>query len=240
MLLLIVPLCVSAANVSGQWTLSLIRFGEAFTSARFELKPDGTKLSGTLNELKLEGSINGGHVRITGIRPNGEEWGKFDGQMQGDNIAGKVKQKEDEFEWTARRVVAIIAAPKTHSFAPTQFHRAFSGAIAPALRINPGDTVKTTTVDAGGRDSKSVARSMGGNPLTGPFFVEGAMPGDTLSIKFHRIRLNRDSAGSGNRIVPSAVQPRYYRDAKFDEKFNANGSSIARRASRCSRSRRSG
>ena len=220
-LFLIVPLCAAAADVSGQWNLRLIRFGEEFASARFDLKADGTKLSGTLNELKLEGSIDSGHLRITGIRPNGEEWGKFDGQMQGDKIAGKVKQKEDEFEWTASRAVAVITAPKTHAFAPSQFHRAFSGAIAPALRINPGDTVKTSTVDAGGRDSKSVARSMGGNPLTGPFYVEGAMPGDTLSIKFHRIRLNRDSAGSGDRIVPGAVQPRYYRDAKFDEKFNS-------------------
>ena len=42
---------------------------------------------------------------------------------------------------------------------------------------------------------------MGGNPETGPFYVEGAMPGDTLANKFHRIRLNRDSAASGNRIV---------------------------------------
>jgi hypothetical protein len=41
--------------------------------------------------------------------------------------------------------------------------------------------------------------------------VEGAMPGDTLAIKFHRIRLNRDSAGGGDRIVPSAVQADYYR-----------------------------
>jgi acetamidase/formamidase len=97
----------------------------------------------------------------------------------------------------------------------------FSGAIVPVLHINPGDTIKTTTVDAGGRDAKGVRRSMGGNPETGPFFVEGAMPGDTLAIKFQRIRLNRDSAGSGDRIVPGAVQPNYYRNAKFDDKFNS-------------------
>jgi acetamidase/formamidase len=47
------------------------------------------------------------------------------------------------------------------------------------------------------------------------------MPGDTLAVKFNRIRLNRDSAGSGDRIVPSAVQPGYFRDAKFDDKFNS-------------------
>jgi hypothetical protein len=36
-------------------------------------------------------------------------------------------------------------------FEPTEFHRRFSGAIPPALRIFPGDTVKTRTVDAGRR-----------------------------------------------------------------------------------------
>ena len=220
-LLLFVSLCASAADVSGQWNLRLFRFGDEFAAARVELKADGTKVSGTLNELKLEGSITGNQLRITGIRPNGEEWGKLEGRVQGDEISGKVIQLKDEFEWKALRAKAISAVPKTHAFEPTQFHRAFSGAIAPALRVNPGDTIKTTTVDAGGRDSKSVARSMGGNPLTGPFYVEGAMPGDTLSVKFHRIRLNRDSAGSGDRITPSAVQPRYYRDAKFDDKFNS-------------------
>jgi acetamidase/formamidase len=76
-------------------------------------------------------------------------------------------------------------------------------------------------VDAGGRDAKGVRRSMGGNPETGPFYVEGAMPGDTLSVKFNRIRLNRDSAGSGNSIVPSALTPGYLKNAKLDDKFNS-------------------
>jgi acetamidase/formamidase len=89
------------------------------------------------------------------------------------------------------------------------------------MHINPGDTIRTTTVDAGGTDAKGVRRSLGGNPETGPFYVEGAMPGDTLSVKFHRIRLNRGSAASGDRIVPSALTPGYYRNAKFDDKFSA-------------------
>ena len=37
----------------------------------------------------------------------------------------------------------------------------------------------TTTVDAGGTDEKGVKRVLGGNPETGPFYVEGAQPGDT-------------------------------------------------------------
>jgi acetamidase/formamidase len=35
-------------------------------------------------------------------------------------------------------------------------------------------------VDSGGRDAKLEARGGGGNPETGPFYIEGAEPGDTL------------------------------------------------------------
>ena len=38
----------------------------------------------------------------------------------------------------------------------------------------------------------------GGNPETGPFYIEGAFPGDTLVVKLNKVRLNRDSAGSGD------------------------------------------
>jgi amidase len=220
MLLLFFPAFACAADVAGQWNFHLVRFGEEFAAARVELKAEGTKVVGSLNELKLEGTVEGDQLRITARRPDGKEWGKFEGQVRGDNIAGTVKQDEEEFGWKARRVRVVIGAPKTHTFEPTTFHRVFSGSIAPVLHINPGDTIKTTTVDAGGRDAKGVRRSLGGNPETGPFFVEGAMPGDTLAIKFHRIRLNRDSAGSGTRIVPGAVQPGYHRNAKFDDKFS--------------------
>ena len=219
--MLFLPVFAWAADVTGRWNLHLVRFGEEFAAARVELKAEGSKLTGTLNELKLEGTVDGDRLHITATRPDGKEWGKFEGRLQGDAIDGTVKQAEDEFAWKARREKESASGPKTHVFEPTAFHRVFSGSIAPVLHINSGDTIKTTTVDAGGRDAKGVRRSMGGNPETGPFFVEGAMPGDTLAIKFQRIRLNRDSAGSGDRIVPSAVQPNYYRNAKFDDKFNS-------------------
>jgi amidase len=137
-------------------------------------------------------------------------------------LKGTVKRGSDEMGWVMRRIVVPTAAPRTHTFTPSDFHRLFSGTIPPALHINPGDTIKTTTVDAGGRDEKGASRVLGGNPETGPFYIEGAVPGDTLAIKFSRIRLNRDSAGSGTQIVPSALGPGYFRDAKFDEKFSGD------------------
>jgi len=89
------------------------------------------------------------------------------------------------------------------------------------LDVASGDTIETWSVDAGGVDASGKRRSPGGNPLTGPFFVDGAWPGDTLVVKLNRVRLTRDTAVSGDQIVPSALGPRYYRDLKFDEKFSS-------------------
>lgn len=221
--LVLLPLCASAADLSGRWIFHMIRFGDEFGAARVELKAEGSQISGTLNELKITGTTQGDSVQLTLTRPNGSEWGKLDGSLKGDALSGTVKQGKDEFAWKARRTPVLAKGePKTHVFEPVKFHREFSGSIPPVLHINPGDSVKTTTVDAGGTDAKGVRRSLGGNPQTGPFYVEGAMPGDTLVIQFNRIRLNRESAGSGGIIVPTAVQPGYHRNAKFDDKFDTD------------------
>ena len=47
------------------------------------------------------------------------------------------------------------------------------------------------------------------------------MPRDTLAVKLNRIRINRDSAQSGERIVPSALDPGYVANTKYDEKFDS-------------------
>jgi acetamidase/formamidase len=89
------------------------------------------------------------------------------------------------------------------------------------MHVFPGDTVRTWTVDAGGRDKTGERRSQGGNPETGPFYIEGALPGDTLVIKLNKVRLNRDTAGSGSEIASNAVTADYVHDAKYDEKFDS-------------------
>ena len=52
-----------------------------------------------------------------------------------------------------------MPSPQRHEFTSTVFHRQFSAANKPGLTIAPGDTVQTTTVDAGGTDEKGVARA---------------------------------------------------------------------------------
>ena len=209
-----------AADVTGSWRITLMSFGDE-NYAKLDLKVAGDKLSGSLADLKVDGSIEGDTLKFTATRPNGSKYATMEGRVAGDELKGTGRRENDEFEWVARRAGLPAAAPQTRNFEPTVFHRRFSGTIPPALHINPGDTVRTTTVDAGGVDAKGKKLSNGGNPETGPFYVEGAMPGDTLVVKFNRIRLNRDSAGSGDRVVPSALNPPYIRDAKYDDKFDS-------------------
>jgi amidase len=77
----------------------------------------------------------------------------------------------------------------------------------PALRIGDGDTVETKTVDAAGSDQNGNAVTEGGNPQTGPFYVEGAEPGDTLAIHLEHLRPNRSAGFSRTRLAPNVVDP---------------------------------
>lgn len=92
-----------------------------------------------------------------------------------------------------------------HEFTPSVFQRQFSARDAPVLTISPGDTIHAITLDAAGRDETGAQRSPPGNPQTGPFYVTGAMPGDTLAIHIVRLRLNRDWAVSDDALVARAV-----------------------------------
>jgi amidase len=215
---------LNAADIAGSWHFYLIQFGqEEGRPARLEIKVDGDKFTGTIDQLKIDGTVQGDALKFVVTRPDGQKFATAEGKVTGAELAGIAhRENEDDVKWVARRPPPpVTAAPQTRTFEPTQFHRFFSGTIPPALHINPGDTVRTWTVDAGGRDASGKRRSNGGNPETGPFYVEGAVPGDTLVVKFNRIRLNRDSAGSGDRIVGSALNPGYIESAKYDDKFDS-------------------
>lgn len=96
----------------------------------------------------------------------------------------------------------------THHFAPDRYHNAL-GTYAPALRIADGDTVLTTTVDAGGHDRANNPVTTGPNPQTGPFYVEGAEPGDSLAVRLNRLRPNRRYGYSSTRLAANVVDPGY-------------------------------
>src|SRR5690606_6012663 len=98
-----------------------------------------------------------------------------------------------------------------HEYEPTVFHHTF-GAHEPVLTINKGDHVRTWTVDASGRDANDVAVTEPGNPLTGPFYVNDAMPGDTLAVHLRSVRPNRRRGFSSPLLAPVAVEPEIVRE----------------------------
>ncbi len=117
---------------------------------------------------------------------------------------------------------AVTCFAETHRFEPKEFYNTFSGAIKPVLRIKPGDHVITSTIDAGGTDSAGVRRGQGPNPETGPFFLEGAEPGDTLVVHLLRLEVNRATGFSASLLAPYAVDPGYLRSQAMREPKTAN------------------
>jgi acetamidase/formamidase len=69
----------------------------------------------------------------------------------------------------------------------------------------------TTTLDAGGRDAADQQLAPSPNPQTGPFFIEGAEPGDMIAVTLHRIDPIRGTAFSGTLLAPYAIDPGYLR-----------------------------
>ena len=91
-----------------------------------------------------------------------------------------------------------------HRFEPTQYHRTF-GSHEPVLRVRPGDRIVTTTADAGGVDRRGERVSEPSNPLTGPFFVEGAEPGDALIVHLEQVMPNRPHGFTRTAIAAHVV-----------------------------------
>ena len=96
----------------------------------------------------------------------------------------------------------------THDFEPTEFHGTL-GSHEPVLHIADGDTVRTTTLDSQGHDATGEQRAQLRNPQTGPFFVTGAEPGDTLAVHLDRVWPNRDLAWTSTSVAENAVDADY-------------------------------
>lgn len=95
-----------------------------------------------------------------------------------------------------------------HEFTPTCYHTTL-GPHEPVLRVRDGDTIVTTTVDARGFDGRGEQVTPPGNPQTGPFFVEGAEPGDALVVHLHQIVPNRAHGWASSSVAPHVVDANY-------------------------------
>lgn len=95
-----------------------------------------------------------------------------------------------------------------HHYTPTAYHRAL-GPYEPVLRLKSGDRLTTSTVCAAGCDASGLNVTPRGNPQTGPFYVEGAEPGDTLVVLLEQIEPNRPTGWARSVVAPNVVDPTY-------------------------------
>ncbi|PWU08470.1 MAG: acetamidase [Terriglobia bacterium] len=88
-------------------------------------------------------------------------------------------------------VLSVLGAAQTGT--AVKYHATINdvkyvyGMAAPVAHLKSGEIIETNTLDAFGNALKKpgdrLSMVKGDNPLTGPFYVDGAQPGDTLAVR---------------------------------------------------------
>lgn len=236
-----------SADISGNWVAEVATQGGPQYS-RVSLKTDGDKLSGMWGDSNLSGTLTGSKLDVTLTDAQGNPAGTLSGTLAGDVFSGSGTiiggrgarggggmggggmagggrggrgGGPAQISWTLVRAPIPPSTSRSIHFEPTDFYATYSAALTPALRIFPGDVVHTWTADAGGVDAKGI-RHRGGDSNIGPFYVEGALPGDTLAVHLIKVRTNRSTAHQGTRINAHAVTAAYLVGAKYDSDFSGD------------------
>jgi len=209
--LILIPPALAQSVPTEHWIVATDMWGTAAYST-LDMTRDGDRLTGSLDGDPLEGSVKGRTIRFSAKDRAGTVY-TYAGTLSDGAMAGTADMPDSNHpgvriphRFTARRLPDRPAGPpRTYDYAPIDYSNLFTADRAPVLTIWPGDTVRTTTIDSGGVDEKGVTRALFGNPQTGPFFVAGAEPGDTLVVHIRRLTPNRDWADSLDTIVGRAL-----------------------------------
>ena len=102
---------------------------------------------------------------------------------------------------------SCLCLAETHRVEATKFYNSFYHGHAVLQRIKPGDTVVTRTLDASGRDREGKLVAEPSNPLTGPFYIEGAAAGDAIAVTLRRVRMNRSWGFANYRLGLFSLTP---------------------------------
>ena len=197
--------------LAGDWTFYMT--GDP-TPQRVDLMADADSVRGRVYGQPFAAAVDGADF---GFRIGGYTW---TGTAAGDTLTGEIATGDTRYDWRGVRY-RPPAAPRSLSVEPRDYPTVVSPALEPVLRIYPGDTVRASSIDAagwgsGGYQADGNKRSPGGNPLTGPFYVEGSQRGDVLAVRIHRLRLDRDWAFSGGALWADVLDPAYLRDREAD------------------------
>ena len=220
----------AAASVAGDWVAEIPSAQGEPQFAHVVLKVSGTKVTGTWGASTVEGTVAGDKLDAQLKDADGKVEGSFSGTLVDDKVAGTgtfpAPRGRGGFgggrpapptptSFTLTRPVAAPASPRNLKFEPTALFPTYAATNKPALTIFPGDVVHTSTPDAGGVDAKG--EHFGGvDANIGPFYVEGALPGDTLAVHLLKLRTNRSTARQGTRLNAHTVTAAYLVGTKYD------------------------
>jgi acetamidase/formamidase len=117
---------------------------------------------------------------------------------------------------------ALPLAAQTRMITAERFYNSFDHRHPVLAKIRPGEKIQTRLLDAGGYDEAKVRKGERGNPLTGPFFVEGAEAGDAIVVALEKIRITRDWGFTSDRLglfslTPESVEGLYARGTSVGE-----------------------
>ncbi len=118
----------------------------------------------------------------------------------------------------------------THRYIPEVYHNVI-GPFEPVLKIEPGDRVISKTADAHGYDEHMQKVASSPNPMTGPFYIEDAEPGDALSVHLEMTCPNRDSGWTSSVLRPNVVEPLFVKKLPEKEYYDWILDRTARKAS---------
>ena len=211
------PATALAADYAGSWELAVREAGGKnyylpMTDGRLLIEAGGQ--SASFNRLTFTGRLEKDGLHLA-CRTPAKPCGELVLQLTGEKLTGKGTLFDGDglvrpVTVTGQRP-APRRAPKIFDYAPAEFHNVYSPDFKPVLRLQPGDKVRTSTLDSRGQDKNLRPLAPRGNPLIGPFYVEGAMPGDTLVVHLDRVRTNRDTAYQSNLIANTALEAGYLR-----------------------------
>lgn len=92
---------------------------------------------------------------------------------------------------------SIKAQNVVHYTTTTQNVKYLFATAEPVARLRSGDILDTNTLDCFGNVLKkpgdNLSMAKGDNPLAGPFYVDGAEPGDTLAVKILDLQVDGDT-----------------------------------------------
>jgi amidase len=79
---------------------------------------------------------------------------------------------------------------------PKELKYTYAASYAPVAHLKSGNILETNTADCFGNVIKKPGDTLsmvkGDNPLTGPFYIDGAEPGDTLAVKILDLAVDSD------------------------------------------------